>query len=267
MLRSKKNLLVAALFIAVMLATFVGPVPQKAYAADPAVLFSSVDLNCDDIYYTNGTIGWANIEIYVPEGFTVHEQLIDVWGDYWTSQAGQQVWGFDNEFVAQQAFTISRTWGWLVDVDGGDVTHILELYAPDGTMVAASTVHLSCDNVSVHSGSIFNPMPPDPASRVMGTVVAESPLYSVPSLDHPIADTLVTVDQTWFVVDTMTTDDGMKWYEVFVGGWNNAWLPSTAIQTPEDITGGYEQAKPDVPTVSAPTAPKTATKQANGGFF
>jgi hypothetical protein len=117
-------------------------------------------------------------------------------------------------------------------VSDGWIRLSLKVYNPDGTLSTTSSAYFECPagiaTVQYYDGTP-GILPPDPAHRVMGTVLHDTPVYSEPGPDYSLKDTL-KAGQTWFVVSATTGTDGKQWYEVFVGGVNNAWVPASAIQ-------------------------------------
>jgi len=235
-----------AVALALVLSAVMAAMPaEKAFAAEAVVSFTDESVDCSVESFgpgSYGTLGVVDYWFFVPPGYTWTEHVIDAWGDYWNGVVGQTV---VNEYYWESENKDSFTWhgsgtlGAWVDIDGGSFSYVMELYEPGGSLVSKTEVHFDCPGGgSSYSDAIYDsPMVPDPAIRQLGTVIADSPVYSEPSMDSPVAGTLTTVGQTWFAVDKTEGDDGQMWYEIFVGGWNNAWIPASAFMVEGDLGG------------------------------
>jgi hypothetical protein len=69
---------------------------------------------------------------------------------------------------------------------------------------------------------------PIPAGFVLRTITCNTPVYTLPG-DQVVGSNAVTSGQTWFVNPTTTTAGGSSWTEIFVSGFNNAWIPSNCV--------------------------------------
>ncbi len=69
---------------------------------------------------------------------------------------------------------------------------------------------------------------PIPTGFVLRTIVCNTPVYDVPAGNLVDGDA-ITSGQTWFVNPTPTSAGGSSWTEVFLAGFNNAWIPSNCV--------------------------------------
>ncbi len=104
------------------------------------------------------------------------------------------------------------------------------LMAPTGETVAEGIVYGNCvtGELWIKSGDIYGPKLPDPDKRVMGHVQYDTPVYGMADPATAL-DAVLTAGQTWFVVAEVTGVDGAQWYEVFVGGFTNGYVPAAAM--------------------------------------
>lgn len=249
----KKSLKLAVFFVLLTLAAssaLIGHNATPALAGNPTVSLYSPSLNCNAVVFNHGARGTAQVNIYVPSGYTVKEHIVDIWGAYWTSISGQSYHEYN--YTWSGPFNRTQAINYWIDIDGGSLYHSLEMYAPGGLLVSSTEVSMGCPGgVSSHGGDIYGPMPPDPDSRVMGTMLVDSPVYSDPNPNAALSDTLLKAGQTWFAVKQVTGTDGNKWYEIFVGGWNNGYVPASAMSLAGSLEEEDETVSPQPTAVPA----------------
>jgi hypothetical protein len=112
----------------------------------------------------------------------------------------------------------------------GSITDTFEVYTPGGVLVSSVTVYASCPDgtIRVTNFSLDGINQPAAEDRVMAHVQFDTPVYAQANPATPLADTL-KAGQTWFVVNDTTGTDGALWYEVFVGGPQNAYIPANTV--------------------------------------
>jgi hypothetical protein len=69
---------------------------------------------------------------------------------------------------------------------------------------------------------------PIPTGFVLRTIVCNTPVYDV-AAGKAVDGDAVTSGQTWFVNPTPTSAGGSSWTEIFLSGFNNAWIPSSCV--------------------------------------
>ncbi|NDJ75161.1 MAG: hypothetical protein GYB65_02790 [Chloroflexi bacterium] len=119
----------------------------------------------------------------------------------------------------------------------GYIEYTIEVYNPDGSLASRSTIFAECPSGVVTITTIDNIpgiLPPDPSQRVQADVLVTTPVYALPDPGTALDDTLLA-GQQWFVVAEVTGTDGELWYEVFVGGTNNAYVPTYTLSLPGPI--------------------------------
>ncbi|MBI5958912.1 MAG: hypothetical protein HY866_09270 [Chloroflexi bacterium] len=172
---------------------------------------------CDSVV---GAVGFHFV-YYIPVGYKV----VDIetgssptWGDYYWS----------NEFVVEGSPLNADFYDVIVVPPDGWFEYRAEIFAPDGTLVTSVFVLGSCPDglIRTASNNIYGINPP--TQRAMGFVNYDTPLYSEANPSTVRTETL-TAGQTWFVVAEKTGTDGQPWYEVFVGGYHNAFVPADAL--------------------------------------
>ncbi len=74
------------------------------------------------------------------------------------------------------------------------------------------------------------PGPSAPSDFVLHTIICDTALYGTPG-GPVIPDDKISAGQTWFVSPTpVAAGDGSSWTEIFVGGPNDAFIPSSCVQ-------------------------------------
>ncbi|NDJ75160.1 MAG: hypothetical protein GYB65_02785 [Chloroflexi bacterium] len=128
-------------------------------------------------------------------------------------------------------------------VPDGTVTATVEVFNPDLSLASVSTLTATCPegttNVLYGDGTPGG-LPPDPAARATATCAVTVPLYYAPDLNAEIPGLQLEAGQTWFVVGTTLDTDGNLWYEVYVGGPNNAYAPGYALYVSEQVPVDWE---------------------------
>lgn len=239
--------LVALVFVASLV---LGVAPTASAAGDAILTLSN-----NGWYYACGSIdaggyglGLAvfDLTFLIPQGYKVVDAW--AWGNdaFWGSGSGS------NTFIdaGEEGTT---TWGWWIG-PGGWVQETIEIYAPDGNFISGATFTANCADGGTFTanGSVYGPHEPDPAHRWMGTVLANTPVYSTPDPAAALKDAL-KAGQTWFAVGQQTGTDGQTWYQIYVGGWNNAWVPASVFSVPGLVGDPVENQTP----APAPVASRT----------
>ncbi|MEB2288667.1 MAG: hypothetical protein OZ934_11190 [Anaerolineae bacterium] len=204
--------------VAVIAVLALGLVPSVA--ADEALprlkLFDAVwAQECD----TGFGVVDAQGDIYIPAGWSVK---ISGSGS-WMPLSVQQV-------VVPTSLSFSGPM-LMMPVPGDGWTQMAwALVAPTGQTVAEGILYGNCvtGELWVKSGDIYGPKPPDPDKRVMGHVQYDTPVYGMADPATAL-DAVLTAGQTWFVVAEVTGVDGAQWYEVFVSGFTNGYVPAAAM--------------------------------------
>jgi hypothetical protein len=164
------------------------------------------------------------IDKYIPVGYISREHFIRI----------SSVMGYSNE-IHQKVWTSTLYQEGEINPffaipPDGSVTDTFEVYTPNGTLLSSYTVYASCPDGTVHisGATIYGINQPAAEDRVMAHVQFDTPVYGQANPATPLTDTL-KAGQTWFVVDDTTGTDGALWYEVFVGGLQNAYIPATTV--------------------------------------
>jgi hypothetical protein len=172
----------------------------------------------------HGGLVLAEGEYILPDGFelTVHETLTD-------PVTGTQTFDIT---IPTPAMSFSGVVGAAFVPAGGTASATFELRPPDNPnlLISVGMLYASCVTGEVRGSglTIYGPHEPDPAERVMGTVQYDTPVYAEPDPTQALADTL-KAGQTWFVVAETTGTDGQHWYQMYAGGWNDPWVPASAM--------------------------------------
>ncbi|MBN1202854.1 MAG: hypothetical protein JXJ20_13480 [Anaerolineae bacterium] len=129
---------------------------------------------------------------------------------------------------------------WRMGVpENGSIAHVRELYAEGGGYVASVEIYASCvtGEIIVYNNSIYGVHMPDPAERVQAKVLFDVNVHSEPNPDLAIPGAVLLAGQDWFVVSSVVGTDGNLWYEVFVGGAHNGFVPAAAMSLPAPLPG------------------------------
>jgi hypothetical protein len=212
-----KRLIILIAVVLIMLAL----VPSASARTDWRFVFTRAywDLPCGP----HGGVALAEGEIYLSEGYTltVHEKFSDPSGTYTYEGTGPT---FSESYSG-------LIFGALVPPDGS-ISLTFELRAPDNPdlLISVAFFHASCPSGEIWGSglTIYGPHEPDPAERVMGTVQYDTPVYAEPDPAQALVDVL-KAGQTWFVVAETTGTDGKQWYQMYAGGWNDPWVPASAM--------------------------------------
>lgn len=173
--------------------------------------------------------GWGAVtfsyEEMMPAGYTVRNMIAQVSPTY-----GDWLMESEHTFPAFWFQAGDATYG--VPFDGSFERH-LDLYAPDGSLLSTASFYANCvtGELRVMTSEIYAIHEPDPAHRVQATVLVDTAVYSLPDPSTALGDTLLA-GQDWFVVGETTGTDGQLWYEVFVGGAHNAYVPASTLYLP-----------------------------------
>ncbi|MBN1200866.1 MAG: hypothetical protein JXJ20_03320, partial [Anaerolineae bacterium] len=160
-----------------------------------------------------GTWGMTNAPWYI-DPVTGEWVYVDWEADWWWP-------GFHVESV-----------NWLVYVpDGGTAHEVRDLYAEGGGYIASIEFQASCPSgeIIIFNNSIYGVHMPDPAERVQAKVLFDVNVHSEPNPDLAIPGAVLLAGQDWFVVGSVVGTDGNLWYEVFVGGAHNGFVPAAAM--------------------------------------
>ena len=170
-----------------------------------------------------GGLATVEGEIYTPKGYTLiaHQTVTDPTGT-WTMGIT----------APSPQMSLSGVIGMAVVPAEGSTSITYELRSPDNPdlLISVGLFYASCPSGYLWASglTIYGPHEPDPARRVMGTVQYDTPVYAEPDPAQALTDVL-KAGQTWFVVAETTGADGKQWYQVYVGGWNNPWVPASAM--------------------------------------
>ncbi|HEX3049759.1 MAG TPA: hypothetical protein VHP83_03815, partial [Aggregatilineaceae bacterium] len=113
-----------------------------------------------------------------------------------------------------------------------------DVYAPTGVLVSSTMFSASCITGEVWTsyGDVYGINEPAANARVLGTVLADTPVYSEASPTAALKPVL-KAGQTWFIVGQTTGTDGALWYKVFVGSANYGYVPASTM-TPQGPVPG-----------------------------
>ncbi|MBN1203267.1 MAG: hypothetical protein JXJ20_15575, partial [Anaerolineae bacterium] len=70
---------------------------------------------------------------------------------------------------------------------------------------------------------------------VQAKVLFDVNVHSEPNPDAAIPGAVLLAGQDWFVVGSVVGTDGNLWYEVFVGGAHNGFVPAAAMSLPAPL--------------------------------
>jgi hypothetical protein len=179
--------------------------------------------------------GWGGVvtvtaDIYAPTG-SEEEGLYADYSPNWIPAYWEVTW------VANGFFKVdSQTWGFFVP-DEGFVYEAHDLYAEGGGYIASVEIYAECPSglIEVYNNSIYGVHMPDPAERVQAKVLFDVNVHSEPNPDLAIPGAVLLAGQDWFVVDSVVGTDGNLWYEVFVGGAHNGFVPAAAMSLPAPL--------------------------------
>ncbi|MBN1201903.1 MAG: hypothetical protein JXJ20_08625 [Anaerolineae bacterium] len=183
----------------------------------------------------NGLLPFAivtlTMEVYKPTGTT--EVGATEINSFW--QDGQDyAWGW--EWTTPDGFYFTGLAEAWVSLDGS-IYESRDLYAPGGGYVATVELYAECPSgiIEIYHNSIYGVHMPDPAERVQAKVLFDVNVHSEPNPDAAIPGAVLLAGQDWFVVDSVVGTDGNLWYEVFVGGAHNGFVPAAVMSLPAPL--------------------------------
>jgi hypothetical protein len=218
------------LFVLVLVAVFALTLVPAASAQDSGyVVYTSGgwDVPCGDDVFLGG-VALIAIDVYAPTGS---------WEEGMTGWVNDPWWGNATVEWTWPGFHI-QDFTWYVYVpDQGSIHETRTLYAEGGGYIASVEVYAECPSgvIQVWNSSIYGVHMPDPAARVQAKVLFDVNVHSEPNPDLPIPGAVLLAGQDWFVVDSVVGTDGNLWYEVFVGGAHNGFVPAAAMSLPAPL--------------------------------
>jgi len=212
----KRLLILGAIFL-----TVAAVVPVSA-AGDPGVYASNLKwttpcgegVNGRGYYSVDG--GWN-----APPGYTITQRQ-------WQNSVIEGSFDDTYSYVSPGEYPSGTIYDWVPG--DGDYGWTVTISDPAGNFVSRGTVYGNCvtGELYLKGNNIFGMLPPDSSERVMGTVLADTAVYAEANPAMAL-DAVLTAGQTWFVVGQTTGTDGNMWYEVFVGGAHNGWVPASSM--------------------------------------
>ena len=173
-----------------------------------------------------GLLG-VNVDIYVPAGYSYSVGYSDSMGTSYSDSvelAGDWYW---NNSAVPFLFVPGDGWSRIE----------YSVYAPDGLHLASGGAFANCvtDEHFAWGTEITDIQVPDASARVMGTVLYDTGVYAKADPGTQIDGAVLTQGQTWFVVSSATGSNGALWYEVFVAGLYNGWVPAASMSLEDSI--------------------------------
>lgn len=211
-----KRLVLIAIVLVMALALVI---PANA-AGTPRFSFTNASWAVGCIYDYGLVV--VDVDIYVPGSFYYTVRQTNTTGLNYT----------ETIYLQNNYFSWTQTAVPVLAVPvGHSAETIYDVYSEDGQLLATGGAYGSCVTGELRSwGSEASDVnPPDPWNRVLGTVMADTPVYSQPDAGGVVDGAVLTAGQTWFVVDAMNGADGGVWYKVFVGGLYYGWVPSNVM--------------------------------------
>jgi hypothetical protein len=166
-----------------------------------------------------GGIVSYTVDMYVPGGAVVDIDRVRSYGD-----GNRRTWDLQQQGV--WATSGSRL---LWVPAGGTVQETVKLYAAGGQIVATVHLYANCATGEIAIDNSSGIHQPEAGERVQGLMLVDTPVYAEPNPDMALIDLMLREGQTWFIVGSTTGTDGNLWYEVFVGGAQNAYVPAEAV--------------------------------------
>lgn len=217
------------LAVAVLLVATVFSVAPKA-SADSEVFIEIYNGEWVFGDCSTGDYIFFDYNFYVPAGYTVREAI-----EITSPEIG--VVTDSAEYVMSN--TISGSDWWYVPVPAnGSGKYFMSVVAPNGVVLSSTSAEASCvtGQIFLPYGDVYGINEPAASARVMGTVLADTPVYAEANPTTALAPVL-KAGQTWFIVGEVTGTDGAQWYKVFVGGKNTGYVPASTM-TPQGPVPG-----------------------------
>jgi hypothetical protein len=216
----KHHKLQASLFVGLMLAAVLVLVPA-ASACSQYYQLSNKTLDCD-----RASELMFDFEYDLLEGSTIHTTI------NWNSETESVPPMVDETTTLDAEETNSGTINVDVPADGM-VEYTVNVFGPEGDQIYAMYIYAECPSgdLRYEHPEAEEPgiLPPASNEATMGTVVANTPLYSAPDYEALLPDYELEAGQTWFVICQMEDEDGNLWYKIFVGSKNYAYVPAEAV--------------------------------------
>ncbi|NDJ77168.1 MAG: hypothetical protein GYB65_13010 [Chloroflexi bacterium] len=114
----------------------------------------------------------------------------------------------------------------------GDQLTMKVIATSERELGTGSTITVNCNDGSVVSTSFYNIGdlgPQLPSGFVQRLITCDTPVYDSPA-GTPVGDNAILAGQEWHV-NPVAVDgaDGQSWTEVFVGGYNNGYIPTSCV--------------------------------------
>ncbi|MBN1203266.1 MAG: hypothetical protein JXJ20_15570 [Anaerolineae bacterium] len=204
-------------------------VPQTSAQDSGYIVYASGgwDIPCGE-GRLGGGVAAISVDVYAPTG-SMEEDTFGVTnypfiGDFeWT-------WAWPGFHLRD------LTWYAYVP-DNGSTYETRDLYAEGGSYIASIEFYAECPSgiIEIFNNSIYGVHMPDPAERVQAKVLFDVNVHSEPNPDAAIPGAVLLAGQDWFVVSSVVGTDGNLWYEVFVGGAHNGFVPAAAMSLPAPL--------------------------------
>jgi hypothetical protein len=109
---------------------------------------------------------------------------------------------------------------------------VAELYSPAGNGLKKQTLILvvgECPGLP-NNLAVSAPSPSVPDGFVLKTITCTTAVFNMPG-GQPVGENRITAGQTWYISPEPQSDSsGKSWTEVFVSGYENAWVWSNCVQ-------------------------------------